>query len=153
MSRFRSLLWCLGTVALAAMVSFFVTKETMKGVSQPHDEGHTEASFHDWLHENLEITSEQEALLHPHEVAFEKDRERIRKSMQESGRDLANAIRDFEADSTEVIQMREKLTRLQGELQQVTLDHFFAMKEHLTQPQREKLLRWTYESIVHGYPD
>jgi len=153
MTRLRSILWSSGTVIVAALVSYFVARETMQrsdSVGHHHD---SEQSFHAWLHENLAITPEQEALLHPHEIAFEKERHRIREEIESSGNQLASAIRSFDADSAEVTAAREQLTKCQGELQQVTLDHFFAMKDHLTEEQGAKLLGWTHDSIVHGDHD
>ena len=151
MIRLRSLLWCLGTICMAAIVSFFVAREASREHEHSGHREESETTFHDWLHENLEITPEQEKLLFPFELNYEKDRERIRKNMESAGLTLADAIRNFDADSAEVAQAREKLTSLQGELQQATLDHFFAMKQHLSEEQGEKLLRWTHDSIIHGH--
>lgn len=153
MIRLRSILWSMGTVCLAAIVSFFVARETLDRSKPSPGSGHSEKGFHDWLHENLAITPEQEALLLPYELAFEKDRDRLRRDIELAGQSLAVAIRDFDAGSTQVIEARKRLTTLQGELQQATLDHFFAMKEHLTQEQGAKLLQWTQDSITHGHHD
>ncbi|MEC5129107.1 periplasmic heavy metal sensor [Verrucomicrobiales bacterium BCK34] len=153
MTRLRSILWSLGTVCLAAVVSYWVARGTLKRSEAPPAHEHSEQGFHAWLHENLAITPEQEAVLHPHEVAFEKDRNQIRAEIESSGRKLAAAIRAFDADSAEVTAAREELTKWQGELQEATLNHFFAMKEHLTEEQGAKLLGWTHDSIVHGHHD
>lgn len=153
MNPTRSLLWCLATVCVAAIVSFLVARETSHRTQQVRADQPSEEHFHDWLHDNLETTAEQEALLLPYELEFEESRERIREEIESAGQDLADAIREFEADSSEVNEARAELTSLQGELQQATLDHFFAMKKHLTEEQGEKLLHWTHESIVHGDHD
>ena len=153
MTRLRSILWALGTVCVAAIVSYFVARATLPRSESPRDHDHSEQGFHAWLHENLAITPEQEAILHPHELAFEKDRKRIRKEIESAGRELADAIRSYDAHSAEVTEAREKLTKWQGKLQEATLDHFFAMKDHLTEEQGAKLLGWTHDSIVHGHHD
>ena len=153
MMRVRSILWSLATVCLAGVVSYFVARETMQHSKDASTEGHSEQGFHDWLHENLEITPQQEKLLLSHELTYEKDRSRIRQEIEATGRELADAIRSFDAGSAEVTAAREQLAKLQGELQKVTLDHFFAMKEHLNEEQGAKLLRWTHDSIINGHYD
>lgn len=151
MNQSRSVLWSLATVVLAALVSFGVARYAIRDAMPEGDS--SEQTFHAWLHDNLSITAEQEQRLLPHEEAFEKDRDRLRRDIKEAGRKLALAIREHEADSDEVKLARENLVRFQGELQQATLDHFFAMKEFLTPEQGEKLLEWTHDSIIHGRPD
>lgn len=153
MNRIRTLIWCLVTVCLAAIVSYLIANQTVSRAMNHEVHTHSNEDFHDWLHENLGITAEQEKLLTPHEMAFEKDRAQIQKRIEAAGQELANAIRKSDADSTDVTQAREVLTSLQGELQQATLDHFFAMKKHLTKEQGEKLLSWTHDSIVYGHHD
>lgn len=150
MNRSRLLLWSLSTVIAAAVIAYVTVRLTAP--SPEADTAHSEASFHQWLHDNLEITAEQEAILHPHELAFEHDRKRQRETIEAAGAALAEAIRksgDSEAPEVEVA--RQKLVEAQGELQRLTLDHFFAMKEHLSAEQGEKLLHWTQESIVDGH--
>lgn len=150
MDRSRLLLWSLGTVIAAAVIAWLTVRLTAP--SAEPDESHSEASFHQWLHDNLEITAEQEKILHPHEIAFEEERTRQRETIEAAGADLAEAIRNSgDAEAPEVEAARRKLVEAQGELQRLTLDHFFAMKEHLSPEQGEKLLRWTQESIVDGH--
>ena len=147
MNRSRLLLWSLGTVIAAAVIAWL----TVKLAAPAGHDGHSESSFHDWLHENLEITAEQETLLLPHEREFEEQRTQQRTVIEAAGAALAEAIRSSgDAEAPEVESARLQLIEAQGELQRITLDHFFAMKKHLSPEQGEKLLRWTRESIVDG---
>ena len=150
MSHTRLLLWSLGTVIAAAVIAWITVRLTAPA---PDSEAtHSEASFHQWLHENLEITAEQEKVLHPHETAYEEARRKQRDAIESAGADLAEAIRSSgDAEAPKVEAARQKLVEAQGELQRLTLEHFFAMKEHLSPEQGEKLLRWTQESIVDGH--
>ncbi len=148
MHRSRLLLWSLSTVIAAAVIAWLTVKLTAPQ-SLPNE--HSETSFHDWLHENLEITAEQETLLLPHELEFEEQRNQQRAVIEAAGAALAEAIRSSgDAEVPEVESARLELIEAQGELQRITLDHFFAMKQHLSPEQGEKLLRWTRESIVDG---
>lgn len=143
----KSLFWCLGTVLIAGVVAFFVARWTPRPA--PSSEN-SEASFHDWLHANLDISAEQEAELHPIEHAYDDRRIELRNEIDLAGKRLAVAIREHGESSPELEAAREQLGAAQGELQQATLDHFFAMKQYLSPEQGEKLLQWTHDSIIHG---
>ena len=61
----------------------------------------------------------------------------------------AEAVRGGKSQSPEIDLALSKLNAAQAELQRATLEHFFAMKEHLDPDQAELLLKWTHDSIVH----
>lgn len=151
MSQLRLFLWAIGTVVIAALVSFLVSRYSADRVSRDQLETPSEQSFHQWLHENLNISAEQERRLLPIEVEFENERRELRQRIKNEALQMAEALREHGADSPEVVNSRRQLTEMQGLLQQATLDHFFAMKEHLDEAQREKLVQWTYESLIHGH--
>jgi Spy/CpxP family protein refolding chaperone len=144
-------LWVAVTVLLAAGTSLLV----LRLVDHPeHDErhhghgSHSEADFHAWMHEQLSLTPAQHDALEPVETAFEKERLDLRNEISAAGRALADAVRQGKAESPEVEAALKRLNAAQAELQRATLDHFFAMKEHLDPAQAEKLLQWTHDSIL-----
>jgi len=134
-------------VLVAALVSLAVTRVTLENAGLGE---HSEENFHEWLHENLHISAAQEEALLPHEQSFERLREEQRAEIARLGRQLAETIRTQGAESPEVQAAQRRLLEAQGELQRVTLSHFFAMKQHLDPEQGEKLLQWVHDSIVHG---
>ncbi len=150
MNTSRSLIWSIATVLVAMLLSYAVARRTLSN-SETSGNPSTDR-FHDLLHTNLRISAEQEELLRPLEQRFESDLKEQRDQIAEAGRELASAIREHEPDSEEVAEARQQLLDAQGQLQRLTLDHFFAMKNHLSPEQGEQLLRWTHDSIVHGYP-
>ncbi len=149
MSRKNLWIWSLGTVIAAALIALATVRlATPRATPDPRA---SEASFHDWLHENLGITAEQEARLLPHEEAYETRRRAQRAVIEAAGEALAAAIRESDhAESPEIEAARKSLMEAQGELQRLTLEHFYAMKAHLSPEQGEKLLRWTHDSILDG---
>lgn len=155
MTRAKSIAWSAATVVLAALISFVVVHLTLRSYEEDRSDPSTTSTrdLHQWLHENLGITHEQENRLLPIESRFERDRTQLHGEIKSAGQRLAEAIRDFDPDSQEVASARGELTRAQGELQQITLDHFFAMKEHLTPEQGARLLEWTHRSILDGYDE
>ncbi len=145
----QPMVWSLATVIASGVVAFAVSQlrcQSAKDSSASED-------FHAWLHQNLQISAQQEEVLHPIETAFEAQLRDQEESIRKAGADLAEAIRQYEADSPQIASALEKLHHTQGQLQRLTLEHFFAMKEHLSAEQGEKLLQWTHDSILYGHHD
>jgi len=141
----KSLYWSVATIFVAAAVSYGTARFATRHVAEES------ADFHLWLHRNLGLSEEQETRLLPVERHFENERRRQRREVEEAGRRLAEAIRSQgQADSPEIAEAHEALLRAQAQLQRLTLDHFFAMKEHLDPEQRGRLLDWTHDSLLHG---
>ncbi len=147
-----SLLWSITTVLVSAGVAFLVTRFS-PGEAQRGDtsSGNGGESLHQWLHYNLQITREQDQILHPLEHAFEKQEKTYRDEIKDAGLALARQIREDPADRAKIEESRIRLHAAQGRLQEITLEHFFAMKQHLSPDQGEKLLEWTYQSLTHGH--
>lgn len=139
-------LGALATVLLAGGTAFVVTRAIPPDPATPHAAG--EEDFHHWMHEQLKLTAAQHDALDPIEKAFEKERARLRTEIAGAGRELANAVRQGKSGSPEIDTALIRLNAAQAALQRATLDHFFAMKDHLEPAQAEKLLQWTHDSIL-----
>ncbi|WP_367872669.1 periplasmic heavy metal sensor [Luteolibacter sp. Populi] len=137
-------LWAAGTIVLSAAAAVFVS-HGMRGAGK---KGASEEDFHRWMHEQLAITPAQHKALDPIELAFEKERANLRAEITAAGRELADAVRKGKAGSPEIESALARLNAAQAKLQRTTLEHFFAMKEHLDPAQAEKLLQWTHDSIL-----
>lgn len=113
-----------------------------------HHQASTQTDFHQWLHDHIELTPAQEVALKPYENRYNKKQFQLKKSLRSAASDLANAIRHQPRDSPKITQALQKINRLQGELQQLSIEHFFEMKNQLDPEQAEKLLLWTHDSIL-----
>jgi Spy/CpxP family protein refolding chaperone len=140
------MLWATATVALAGGTAFLVTRSIPHGPAAPH--AAAEDDFHHWMHEQLQLTPAQHDALDPVEKAFENERARLRTEIASAGRDLAHAVRQGKSGAAEIEAALARLNTAQAALQRATLDHFFAMKDHLEPAQAEKLLQWTHDSIL-----
>jgi Spy/CpxP family protein refolding chaperone len=134
--------WALATAVLAALTSLVVLRWFGS-----HDEQETD--FHQWMHRNLELSPEQHDALEPAEQRFTARQEALLREMAEAERALAEAIRSGDVDSPGITKALEQLHDAQGELQQLTLTHFFEMKEQLDPEQAEKLRQWTHDRLLH----
>lgn len=157
MKALRSLAWPLAAVALSALTAFAVARRTTSGHAHVHHHHHDSVvgaeggTFHDWLHEKLAITPEQEKRLAPLEAAYAQARLRLLARIDASGRLLADALSTSPTDGAAIDAALSEIHAAQSELQRLTIGHFLEMKEHLSPDQAEKLLQWTRESITHEH--
>ncbi|MGE9269802.1 MAG: periplasmic heavy metal sensor [Verrucomicrobiales bacterium] len=139
----RRLLWLLATIALAASTSLVVNRIDSK---TPHSHN---IDLHHWMHSQLNLTPDQHRALAPIEAEFEATRKRLQNRIDKAGHQLAASVRESDRTTPATRQALEALNRAQTDLQQATLEHFFAMKEHLDPDQAELLIEWTHDSILH----
>lgn len=142
------LLSMLGSALLAGGTAWFVTDWVLHRHGEGHAQQHHEPDFHAWMHEHLDITAEQHEKLEPIEADFEQQRVRLRAEIRAAGHTLAAAIGRADVQDANLQAALERLNRAQSELQQKTLDHFFAMKRYLRPAQAERLLQWTHDSLT-----
>ena len=108
----------------------------------------SQSDFHSWLHASLDLSAEQEKLLEPIESAFEEEQTKARESIEHQSAALATAINDSNTFGEELTSALTALQESQAALQRLTLEHFFAMKEHLNDEQAAQLRQWTHDSII-----
>jgi len=146
-------MWFLPAVALSAAVSWFVASRTVPDEGDRHGEsaGASDLDFHEWTHARLELTPEQEEKLGPIESDYDERRGELVARIESAGRSLAHAFGAGDEESETFRGALEEFQRAQGELQRLTLEHFFDMKRHLSPDQAEKLRKWIHDSIAHEH--
>jgi nickel and cobalt resistance protein CnrR len=102
---------------------------------------------HQWVHDQLRITAEQEERLGPMEKRYEDQKRHYTELMRLANRELAEAILVDKGSSPRVKTAVATIHEAMGHLQQATLDHVFEMKEVLTAEQYEKLLNLTANGL------
>ena len=154
----RPLAWTLVAVALSALTAFVVARKA----ALPHDhEDHHHAAapvsgveggtFHDWLHEKLALTPEQQAELEPIESSYGRERTELLARVEAAGKKLADSLDGSPVNREAIDVSLAEIHEAQGLLQERTIGHFLEMKEHLSPEQAAKLLQWTRESITHEH--
>lgn len=136
------------SVVLASGTAWFVTDWVLHRHRESHAQDHAEPDFHAWMHEHLDLTPEQHDTLEPIETEFDQQRVRLRAEIRAAGLELAAVIGEADLNDTRLKSALERLNKAQGELQQRTLEHFFAMKRHLRPAQAKRLLEWTHDSLA-----
>jgi Spy/CpxP family protein refolding chaperone len=142
------LLSIFSSIILAGATAWIVTDWVLHRHGESHAQDHSEPDFHAWMHEHLDITPEQHAIMEPLEAEFEEKRIILRAAIRKSGHAVAESISAADPNDERLKSALEALNRSQGDLQRLTLDHFFAMKRHLRPAQAKRLLDWTYDSLT-----
>ena len=114
--------------------------------------GHREPTHdpHQWLHEQLNLTAEQDEKLVPIEEKFAERKKALETEIYQANKELATAINDDGHYSPRVQQSVDKIHMTMGELQKVTLEHLFEMHSVLTPEQRKKLNSLTTDALTHN---
>ncbi|MEQ1705112.1 MAG: Spy/CpxP family protein refolding chaperone [Rickettsiales bacterium] len=114
--------------------------------------GHRETTHdpHQWLHEQLNLTAEQDTKLEPIEAKFANHKKELEAEIHQANRELATAINEDGNYSPRVKQSVDKIHSAMGELQKVTLEHLFEMHSVLTPEQRKKLNSLTTDALTHN---
>lgn len=96
------------------------------------------------------MTTEQDRKLLPIEKKFISKKQEMEALIHEANHELAAAINEDGNYSPRVKQAVDKIHMAQGELQKVTLEHFFEMHTVLNPEQRKKLNALTTDALTHN---
>jgi nickel and cobalt resistance protein CnrR len=107
----------------------------------------TSKDHHQWIHEKLNITADQERNLENTEHKYAERRKYFSELIHKGNMELAQAIREDRNYSERVSIALAKIQEAQIGLQKATLKHVFEMKESLTPEQYTKLLKLTADAL------
>ena len=146
MNRALRLTALLVAVAVVASVSCFMTGRWVSH-QHPPGTGNGADAAHQWVHRELNLTREQDQALHAIEQRYAARREELKAAIHQANAELARAVREGRAASPKVSAAVDKIHRAQGELQKVTLEHVFEMRQALSPEQYDKLLNLTASAL------
>ncbi|MFN0077467.1 MAG: Spy/CpxP family protein refolding chaperone [Prosthecobacter sp.] len=139
------------SVVLAGGTAWLVTDWALHRHGESHAQDGADPDFHAWMHAHLDLTPEQHDLLEPVEAEFEQQRVRLRGEIRAAGLEVAAAISETSVDDVRMKAALARLNQAQGDLQRMTLEHFFAMKRYLRPAQAKRLLEWTHDSLTREH--
>jgi len=128
-------------VALVAAAACYVSARLF---GAPH---RATVDGHEWIHKQLDLTQGELKALEPIETKFAARRRNLMGEIRSANKELAEAIKQDQADSPRVSAAVEKIHHAQGKLQGATLEHVFEMKGVLTPEQYQKLLNLTADEL------
>ena len=142
MKRAATTLVLLLGVALVAAAAGWLTVRATKSPGE-----HSHADAHGWVHQQLNLTAEQETKLEPIEKKFDQERRQCAETVRLANMELAQALVDYKTRSSKADAAIAKIHEAQGQLQRATIQHVFEMQPVLTPEQYEKLLKLTANAL------
>ena len=102
---------------------------------------------HEWLHDELHLTTAQSAALDPIEHAFASRESSLQTKLEQANRDLAQVLREEKSYTPRVAEAVVAVHHHMGELQQASLEHLYEMRRVLTPEQGDKLFQLAAHSL------
>ena len=112
---------------------------------------HQSVGLHDFVHDELDLTSQQTSQLDSLEERFAIENAQLELSVRRSNAGLAAAIDNEQQYGPEVGAAIDQVHQSMGELQKGTIRHVFAMREILNEDQRRQFDRQVSRSLT-GQP-
>ncbi len=128
-------------VVLVTAFSSVVTALLFKKCPSRHQDTHA------WIHEQLELTPEQDKALAASEAKFKAQQKDLAERIRLANMELGQALVEDAAYSPRVNAALEKIHTAQGELQKATLEHVFEMQPILSLEQYRRLLNLTANAL------
>ena len=98
---------------------------------------HEAPSLHSIVHDQLDLTADQETRLEVIEARFASQRVALEADVRAANRELADAIAASEGDSPQVQAAVDHFHVAMGDLQKATIAHVFEMRSVLTPQQAQ----------------
>ncbi len=127
-------------IVVAAVASFCTMHWVAARKASPIDP-------HDWIHQQLQLTPAQHTALDSIEMKFQAKRSLLTGQLREANHELALALAEGKADSPKISAAVEKSHHFMGELQMLSIEHLFAMRQELNPQQGDKLLRLAQQAL------
>lgn len=138
------------SAGLTAWVARALAREPEAVAAEPEVKGE-QGDFHDWLHQQLELTADQKESLAPIERRFEAEHAQLSEALAEASAELAHALGNPGETLESLRPIMTKRQQLQARLQELTVKHLLEKRERLTPAQQEDYRKWVHESIGHDH--
>jgi Spy/CpxP family protein refolding chaperone len=111
---------------------------------------HTTCSPHDWLHQKLQLSAEQQKALQPVEERFHQQYQSANEQLIDANRQLAKLLSQSQSFSPEVAAAIEHVHHRMGELQKLSIQHLYDMRPLLTPEQNERLVKYAQQALENN---
>jgi hypothetical protein len=140
--RLLPLVFALAAIALiSAASSFLALRIVSRDSAQPAED------YHEWIHQKLNMTPEQERRSLTSERRYEETKRHLDEVIRLANRELAEGILKDKSYSPRVEKSVAEIHSAMGQLQKATLEHIFELREVLDAPQYERLIELTVQGL------
>ncbi|MGZ0655846.1 periplasmic heavy metal sensor [Coraliomargarita sp. W4R53] len=128
---------------VCAGVSLLTGRLMMKEDFRQHDQSHG----HDWLHHELELTDEERAMIDAYEPGYRQQRQELLSQYNVKVTGLANLLEAAQSPTPEITAAIHDLHGVHGQLQSLSIEHFFDMLSVLPPEKQERLRHLAVEAL------
>ncbi len=130
-------------IATCAGVSYFMSSLVLDSREWGHDDAHG----HQWLHKELGLSPEEAERIDYFEGGYRARREALLKEFNLKMSELAVLLRDTETYSDDVTKAVHELHRVHGDLQTLSIEHYYEMLSVLPPDKQGKLKELAVEAL------
>ena len=131
------LLVCTG---LSLLTTRLMVKEDFRQHDQPHH-------GHNWLHEELQLTPEERAMIDAFEPDYRQEREALLSQYQLKVSKLASLLEKTESHTPVITESIHALHEVHGQIQALSIKHFYDMLSVLPPEKKDKLRSLAVEAL------
>ena len=135
-------------VALAAIGGVYVGQHCFDSLRTHYDPTNSKAMDHN-LHQQLGITSEQDAKLAKFEEDYQRQLTYLEGKLKLTNMELANAVKEEKRFGPRMEKAIMENHTILGEVQKLTMKHLFEMQTILTSEQNEKMNSVIADALYH----
>lgn len=140
---FRLIVLSLILVLVGFLVSFLTSKWVMSEKSWKHDEPHG----HMWLHNELGLSEEEAAKIDVFEAEYRSERDILLEEFQRRIDALSEILRTTDSYSPQVNQAVHHLHEVHGQIQSLSIEHYYDMLSVLPPDKQERLRALAIEAL------
>jgi Spy/CpxP family protein refolding chaperone len=124
-----------------------VTLVTLELMPKADWNQHDQADGHLWLHEELGLTAEEAAAIDQFESPYREERSRLNAEFEKRIDRLASLLRESDGVTPEVTHAVHELHSVHGQLQELSIRHYFEMLSVLPPEKQAKLRQLAVEAL------
>lgn len=133
--------------AFLILTAVLVTVISVRMMSPDNWSAHDQPHGHQWLHEELDLTETEAAAIDAFEEPYREQRVRLQKQFEEKIQAIARLLQTTDAFSPEVSQAIHDLHIVHGQLQELSIHHYFDMLNALPSDKKERLRELAAEAL------
>lgn len=146
--RSKQVLSLVAVALVLIVVCVGVSFVTAQWFSKSQDEWkHDMTHGHDWLHQALGLTEPEEAAIDAFEADYRKQRERLVQEFDSRVGDLREILVSTDHYVPEVDAAIHRLHEVHGELQELSIQHYYDMLSVLPPEKQEKLRQLAVKAL------
>lgn len=147
MERRQSAPFALLVFALAMIVACSVAAFVVARIAIHNAETRESPVSHRWLHDRLELTTEQERELNAMEAVYQEDRALLQKDFEAAKQHLAQILSSTDAYDERVTHAVHEIHRVHGALQELAIRHYYDMLSHLPEDKQARLREMAVQAL------